>query len=395
MATLCDEKTIDSMIILEDLVYVFRLDNYWVFSLKGYKPNKALGDLPLIEANVDINSKWKAIDGTKSKFTIHENKFVAISGDIWMQLSSYLKISSHKILFDEKSIETEQKYRNIPYIEKSWAELKDSQMPTGDKLNSEESIKGAFFKIKGDSYGLISGEKFYTYHVENNQWFKSRPIPVRKSEFKFPQNINAVFESFDGYFYFIRKDKYCKRKLEDTNGVCFAFWSFVNHLIHLLIIQCKEWYLLKLLFGCVVNYKLEPNKDVCEEKTIDAMFIFENRIFIFHNDKFWIYEMNVQNSVKPLGQLIEGNMKIDYKWKGIIGHKSKFAIHYNRIIAITGLKWMELEANGEISKSGSITYEKGITDGTDNEGTEEVLDKSEPSDTQDDNQEHTESGVST
>ena len=115
----------------------------------------------------------------------------------------------------------------------------------------------------------------------------------------------------------------------------------------------KEW------FGCTLNLKLKDNnKDICEEKTIDSMFIFENRVFIFHNDKYWVYELNVGNSGQLLGQLIAGNMNVDYKWKGIIGHKYKFAIHYNRIVAITGHKWTELEIYGEVSKSGSILFDK-------------------------------------
>ena len=114
---------------------------------------------------------------------------------------------------------------------------------------------------------------------------------------------------------------------------------------------------MKDLFGCVLNSRLEPNKVICEEKTIDSIFIFENKVFIFNNDKYWIYELNVQNNDILLGQLIEGNMKIDYKWKGIIGHKSKFTIHYNRIIAITEQKWTELKMNGDIAKTGTISLE--------------------------------------
>ena len=95
------------------------------------------------------------------------------------------------------------------------------------------------------------------------------------------------------------------------------------------------------------------------------MFIFENRVFIFHNDKYWVYELNAGNSDKPLGPLIEGNMNIEYKWEGIIGLKTEFAIYYNRIIAITGHKWTELEIDGSISNTGSIYDKESDVGGTD------------------------------
>ena len=228
---LCEEKTIDSMIIWENKVYIFRLDYYWVFQLKKTKEEMNLVDLPLIETKVDISSKWPAIDGSKSKFTFHKNGFIAISGHIWMQLSMDLKLGSNKLLFDEQSIETEEKYQNIPFVDKTWAELKDSQhLPedTGDiSEDSEQYVKGAFFKLKDDFFVQIFNDKLVTYQVKNNQWYKTRPVPVRKSEYNFPSNINAVFVSFDGYFYFIRKDKYCKRKLEDKDGVSFESLSFI------------------------------------------------------------------------------------------------------------------------------------------------------------------------
>ena len=52
-----------------------------------------------------------------------------------------------------------------------------------------------------------------------NKWKKRRPLPIKKFGYNFPPNINAVFESKDKYFYFIRKDKYCKRKLNDKSEV--------------------------------------------------------------------------------------------------------------------------------------------------------------------------------
>ena len=60
----------------------------------------------------------------------------------------------------------------------------------------------------------IKGKLFIPYEFKKQKWFKRKPIPLIKSRYKFPPNTNAVFESNDGYYYFIRKDKYCKRRLE-------------------------------------------------------------------------------------------------------------------------------------------------------------------------------------
>ena len=69
----------------------------------------------------------------------------------------------------------------------------------------------------------IIGNLVIPYVFKMNKWIKRRPIPVNQFEYKFPPNINAVFESIDEYFYFIRKDKYCKRKLKDKRVVIMLF----------------------------------------------------------------------------------------------------------------------------------------------------------------------------
>ena len=81
---LCEEETIDSMIVIEKKVFVFRVHKYWVFGLDEKNSAKPLGQL--IEGSVQIGSKWKGIDGSKSKFTTHENKLVVISGSKWSEL---------------------------------------------------------------------------------------------------------------------------------------------------------------------------------------------------------------------------------------------------------------------------------------------------------------------
>ena len=65
----------------------------------------------------------------------------------------------------------------------------------------------------------IKGKLFIPYEFKKQKWFKRKPIPLIKSKYKLPPNTNAVFESNDGYYYFIRKDKYCKRRLEDKQRV--------------------------------------------------------------------------------------------------------------------------------------------------------------------------------
>ena len=57
------------------------------------------------------------------------------------------------------------------------------------------------------------------YLNKNKRWTKTRPIPVKNTKFNFPANINAVFESIKGMYFFIRNDKYCKRRIDDRSKV--------------------------------------------------------------------------------------------------------------------------------------------------------------------------------
>ena len=84
-----------------------------------------------------------------------------------------------------------------------------------------DSKTGAIIRFNDSYYIDIRGEIFIPYHFKKKKWYKSDAIPLNKFEFKFPANINAVYESIDGYFYFIQKDKYCKRKLKVKQPVSF------------------------------------------------------------------------------------------------------------------------------------------------------------------------------
>ena len=65
----------------------------------------------------------------------------------------------------------------------------------------------------------IFNNKMIFYAPQKDGWVKTRPISVKKTKFQFPSDINAVFESNEGYFYFFRNDYYCKKRLNDNKQV--------------------------------------------------------------------------------------------------------------------------------------------------------------------------------
>ena len=99
------------------------------------------------------------------------------------------------------------------------------QEPEGQESISDDKKRkrGPVIRLNNTFYVEISGSFVFEYNFKFNKWSMSRPIPVRKYEYNFPPNINAVFESIDEYIYFIRKDKYCKRKLKDKRSVSICF----------------------------------------------------------------------------------------------------------------------------------------------------------------------------
>ena len=147
----------------------------------------------LIKGNSKISSKWKGIIGSKYKFTIHDNSIVAISGNQWTELGLNGEFVKNGLILD-----TRESVEEV-----------------------EDFMRGAIIRLKDELYAKVIYGTVIFFIKDKNVWIKTRPIPVTKNELNFPPNINAGFESIDGYFYFIKNDKFCKRKLNDKDGVSF------------------------------------------------------------------------------------------------------------------------------------------------------------------------------
>ena len=109
--------------------------------------------------------------------------------------------------------------------------------------------------------------------------------------------------------------------------------------------------------GCDSSDLRPEMKILCEDLSIESMFVLEEKIYVFRVDKYWVFEFNAQNIEYPLGPLIEGNIKISDKWKGIDANHYRFTIRDNKIVAISYDKWNVLELNGDIIGSENIEPE--------------------------------------
>ena len=116
---------------------------------------------------------------------------------------------------------------------------------------------------------------------------------------------------------------------------------------------------MKTFLGCDSPDSMQDKRGLCENIVIDSMFILEEKVYIFRADKYWVFELNAENSDQPLGPLIEGNVDISNKWKGIEGKENRFTIHDNKIVAISYEKWTKMELNGDIIKSEDIISDQG------------------------------------
>ena len=83
---------------------------------------------------------------------------------------------------------------------------------------------GAIIKLNETSYVKIIKDKMIFYLYKNKRWVKTRPILIKKTKFKFPSDINASFESINVMYFFIRKDKYCRRRINDNNEVSYLMY---------------------------------------------------------------------------------------------------------------------------------------------------------------------------
>ena len=122
--------------------------------------------------------------------------------------------------------------------------------------------------------------------------------------------------------------------------------------------QCIDWYPLKEFLGCVNTSK--DMKGLCEEMTIDSMFILEEKIYVFHLNNYWIFELNFEDIEQPLGVLVEGKVDISSKWKDINISKSKLTIHDNKLVAITDNEWKQFETDGSVGATGLILDERDV-----------------------------------
>ena len=85
--------------------------------------------------------------------------------------------------------------------------------------NDWERKRGALIRFNDTFYVEISGQIVIQYWFKKTKWVKTLPIPLYQFDYNIPPNIDAVYQSKDKYFYFIQKDKYCKRRLDDKNKV--------------------------------------------------------------------------------------------------------------------------------------------------------------------------------
>ena len=90
-----------------------------------------------------------------------------------------------------------------------------------DYEDSEYEERGGLIRLNDTFYVEIIGENLFEFVINEKGWTKTRPMPVQDFEYNFPANINAGFESNNHFFYFIKNDKYCKRKMKAKKGVIF------------------------------------------------------------------------------------------------------------------------------------------------------------------------------
>ena len=199
------------MITFEEKVYVFRFDKYWVFRLNAKNTDKPLGHL--IEAKLDIGFKWKGIDGNKSKFTIRDNKIVAISSDKWNELEPNGEITKSEEVLPQ-NLDEDSDSTAFPMISEETPEE-----------NYIEEHRGAVIQLNNTFYVEISGNLLIFYELKRKKWVKRKPLPLLEFDYNFPPNINSAFKSSNGYFYFIKKDKYCIRKQNSKHRVGFKMIS--------------------------------------------------------------------------------------------------------------------------------------------------------------------------
>ena len=95
------------MFVLQNKVYVFRFEKYWVFEYNEANSEQPFG--PLIDGNLEIESQWKGIDGNKNRFTVNDNKIVSIGDKKITKLEPNGKVIKSEELnvenFEEQSSE--------------------------------------------------------------------------------------------------------------------------------------------------------------------------------------------------------------------------------------------------------------------------------------------------
>ena len=215
-----------------------------------------------------------------------------------------------------------------------------------------EDRRGAVIRLNNTLYVEITGNLLIAYEFRRERWIKKAPIPVLEFDYNFPPNINSVLESINGYIYFIRKDDYCKRKISAKYKVFSVNFSII--LFNDQSYQCKRWKPLKVLLGCDSKQNL---MGLCDDVTIDSIITIKEQIFVFRENKFWTFSSSKERD-RPFGPIIEGNVDISQKWKGFKPENSRFTVHNNKIVAISGQEWTEIEINGKVVKSQEILPQK-------------------------------------
>ena len=106
-------------------------------------------------------------------------------------------------------------------------------------------------------------------------------------------------------------------------------------------------------------------KDLCQETLIRGIVRIYDKIYVFSNTKYWIFDTH-SSDVKPFGNLIEGNQDIREKYNltsSFDFSKASYTIINKKIFIASGEKYASFKTNGELDKLGKINHdEKFISD---------------------------------
>ena len=125
--------------------------------------------------------------------------------------------------------------------------------------------------------------------------------------------------------------------------------------------KCDQWVSNKVLFGCKSSNGNELLENLCQKSNIDSIVPTNDLVYVFRDGMYWTFN-GLANEDKPIGDLVEAQVSIEQKWKGLNLWSGNFGSFKGELINVYNREMNFLANDGSFKSSPIFDTEETVID---------------------------------